>query len=196
MAAVTIYSDFGALQKSLSLFPLFLHLFAMRWWDWMPWSWFSECWVLSWLLKEASSILQLLSCSLFSSPACGASSACWQLPWELPVVATSSFLSCEPVIFACVPGDIVLHVGYTLDALSHYLLASVSSEESSRLELLSPEFSSSWWLPGSDLHLWFSHQGMSSLGPRSVCPVGCHSFRVFSWVERLSAILAPFTFLC
>ena len=23
-------------KKSLSLFPLFLHLFAMKWWDWMP----------------------------------------------------------------------------------------------------------------------------------------------------------------
>jgi len=25
-------------KKSLSLFPLFPHLFAMKWWDWMPWS--------------------------------------------------------------------------------------------------------------------------------------------------------------
>ena len=25
-------------RKSLSLFPLFPHLFVMRWWDWMPWS--------------------------------------------------------------------------------------------------------------------------------------------------------------
>ena len=28
-------------------FPLFLHLFAMKWWDQMPWSLFSECWVIS-----------------------------------------------------------------------------------------------------------------------------------------------------
>ena len=28
---------------SLTLFPLSPHLFPMRWWDWMPWSWFSEC---------------------------------------------------------------------------------------------------------------------------------------------------------
>ena len=34
-------------KKSLSLFPLFPHLFAMKWWNRMPWSWFSECWVLS-----------------------------------------------------------------------------------------------------------------------------------------------------
>ena len=25
-------------QKCFSLFPLFPHLFAMKWWDWMPWS--------------------------------------------------------------------------------------------------------------------------------------------------------------
>ena len=28
-------------------FPLFLHLFAIKWWDRMPWSSFSEYWVLS-----------------------------------------------------------------------------------------------------------------------------------------------------
>ena len=39
MAVVTICSDFGA-QKTqrLSLFPLFPHLFPMKWWDQMPWS--------------------------------------------------------------------------------------------------------------------------------------------------------------
>ena len=37
MAAVTICSDFAAQKnKSLTLFPLFPHLFAMKWWDWMP----------------------------------------------------------------------------------------------------------------------------------------------------------------
>ena len=25
-------------KKTLSLFPLFPHLYAMKWWDWMPWS--------------------------------------------------------------------------------------------------------------------------------------------------------------
>ena len=38
MAAVTICSDFGAPQNSLSLFPLFPHLLAMKWWDQIPWS--------------------------------------------------------------------------------------------------------------------------------------------------------------
>ena len=32
--------------NSLSLFPLFPHLFAIKWWDRMLWSWFSECWAL------------------------------------------------------------------------------------------------------------------------------------------------------
>ena len=40
MTVVTICYNFGAPQNSLSLFPLFLHLFAMKWWDQMPWSLF------------------------------------------------------------------------------------------------------------------------------------------------------------
>ena len=35
-----------------SLFPLFPHLFAMKWWDQMPWSSFFECWVLSHLFHS------------------------------------------------------------------------------------------------------------------------------------------------
>ena len=38
MAAVTICSDFGPPKSSQLLFPLFPHLFAMKWWDQMPWS--------------------------------------------------------------------------------------------------------------------------------------------------------------
>ena len=33
MAAVTLCSDFGAQENKVSLFPLFPHLFAMKWWD-------------------------------------------------------------------------------------------------------------------------------------------------------------------
>ena len=32
-------------KKSLTLFPLFPHLFPMKWWDQMPWSSFSENWL-------------------------------------------------------------------------------------------------------------------------------------------------------
>ena len=46
MTTVTIYSDFGAPQNKLChCFPLFPHLFAMKWRDQMPWSLFFECWV-------------------------------------------------------------------------------------------------------------------------------------------------------
>ena len=38
MAAIIICSDFGAQENKMSLFPLFPHLFAMNWWDHMPWS--------------------------------------------------------------------------------------------------------------------------------------------------------------
>ena len=39
-----------------SLFPLFPHLFTMKWWDWMPWSQFSECWVLSQIFHSPLSL--------------------------------------------------------------------------------------------------------------------------------------------
>ena len=45
-------------KKSLALFPLFPHLSAMKWWDWMPWSLFSECWVLSQLFTLLFHFLQ------------------------------------------------------------------------------------------------------------------------------------------
>ena len=57
MAAVTICSDLGAPKnKSLTLFPLFPHLFPMKWWDQMPWSSFSECWTLRQLFRSPLSL--------------------------------------------------------------------------------------------------------------------------------------------
>ena len=53
MAAVTICSDFGTQENSLSLFP---HLFVMKWWDRMPWSSFFECRVLSQLFHSLLSL--------------------------------------------------------------------------------------------------------------------------------------------
>ena len=39
MAVITVHSDFGTQEKKIShCFHLFPHLFAMKWWDWMPWS--------------------------------------------------------------------------------------------------------------------------------------------------------------
>ena len=43
-------------KKIVSQFLLFPHLFAMRRWDWMPWYWFSECWVLSQLFNSPLSL--------------------------------------------------------------------------------------------------------------------------------------------
>ena len=57
MTAVTICSDFGAQgNKICNPFPLFPHLFGMKWWDWMPWSLFSECWVLRQLFHSPLSL--------------------------------------------------------------------------------------------------------------------------------------------
>ena len=39
-------------KESLSLFPLFPCLFAMKRWNQMPWSLFFQCWVLSWLFHS------------------------------------------------------------------------------------------------------------------------------------------------
>ena len=45
MAAVTILCDFGAQENEVCYsFHFFTHLFAMKWWDWMPWSKVFECW--------------------------------------------------------------------------------------------------------------------------------------------------------
>ena len=36
--------------------PLFPHLFPMKWWDWMPWSLFSECWALGQIFHSPLSL--------------------------------------------------------------------------------------------------------------------------------------------
>ena len=56
MATVAICTDFGAPKYSLSLFPLFTHWCAMKWWDWMPRPLFSECLLLSQLFHSPLSL--------------------------------------------------------------------------------------------------------------------------------------------
>ena len=56
LAAITICSDFEAPKNKVWQFPLFLHLFAMKWWDQMPWYSFSECWILSQLFHSPFSL--------------------------------------------------------------------------------------------------------------------------------------------
>ena len=58
----------GLSRVCLTLFPLFPHLFLMKWWDQMPWSSFSECWALSRLSHSP------LSLSLFALYICGSAS--------------------------------------------------------------------------------------------------------------------------
>ena len=55
--------------KSLTISIFFPHLFAMKWWDWMPWSLVFECWVLSQLFQLSSFtfIKRLFSSSLLSA---------------------------------------------------------------------------------------------------------------------------------
>ena len=48
-------------------FPLFPHLFAMKWWDWMPWSLFSECWVISQLFHSPFTFKRHFSSSSLSA---------------------------------------------------------------------------------------------------------------------------------
>ena len=55
-------------KKRLSLFPLFPHQFAMRWWDQMQWSLFFECRVLSQLVHSLSlTFIKRLFSSLLSA---------------------------------------------------------------------------------------------------------------------------------
>ena len=55
--------------KSVTVTIFFSHLFAMKWWDQMPWSSFFECWVLSQLFHSPlfSFIKRLFSSSLLSA---------------------------------------------------------------------------------------------------------------------------------
>ena len=42
-------------------FPLFPHLFPVKWWDQMPWSSFSECWVVSQIFHSTLSLSSRVS---------------------------------------------------------------------------------------------------------------------------------------
>ena len=52
MATVTLCSDFGARENKICQFPFLPLLFAMKWWDQIPWSLFFECLVLSQLFHS------------------------------------------------------------------------------------------------------------------------------------------------
>ena len=68
MAAATIFSDYGAQKNKVFQFLLFPHLFAMKWWDSMPWL---DFWMLSFKptfsLFSFTFIKRLFSSSSFSA---------------------------------------------------------------------------------------------------------------------------------
>ena len=86
--------------KSLSLFPLLSHLFAMKWWNQMPWSLFSEYWVLSQLFHSPFTFIK----RLFSSSSLCAirmvSSAYLRLLIFLPAILIPACASSNQV-FLC-----------------------------------------------------------------------------------------------
>ena len=63
VVAVTISSDFGAQENSLSQFPILPLLFAVMWRDWMPSSSFSECWVCSLIFHSSFTFIKRLCSS-------------------------------------------------------------------------------------------------------------------------------------
>ena len=65
-----------------STFPL---IFALKWWDWMSWSWFYECWVLSQLFHSPL----LPSSRLFSSSSLSA----FRMVWSAHLMLLIFFLS-------------------------------------------------------------------------------------------------------
>ena len=63
-------------------FHCFPHLFAMKWWDQMPWSWFSECWVLSPAnVGRCKNSSPGLGWSPGQSRATHSSIFVWRIPW-------------------------------------------------------------------------------------------------------------------
>ena len=103
MAAVTICSDFGAQENSLSLFPLFPHLFAMKWWDQMPWSVF---WMLSFKPPFSLSSFTFIN-RLFSFPTLSAI--------RMVLSAYLSLLIFLPAILipACASSSLAFHMIYS-----------------------------------------------------------------------------------
>ena len=94
MAVVTVCSDCGAQEyKNVSLFPLFPHVCGMQYWDWMPWSSFFKCWVLSQFFY-----------SPFSSSSRGSLVAVHFVPFEWPSLVKSFIIyRCHLPYIPCIP---------------------------------------------------------------------------------------------
>ena len=88
-------------SDTVSMFP---HLFAMKWWDWMPWSSFSECWALSQIFHSPLSFIKRLFGSSSLSAIRVVSSAYLRFLTQLPHLFLFIFL--VHVGFPTMPGDL------------------------------------------------------------------------------------------
>ena len=80
------------------LFPLFPHLFAMKWWDWMLWYQFSECWVLSQLFHFPFTFIKRLFSSSSFSAIRVVSSVYLRLLTFLPAILIQACASSSPAV--------------------------------------------------------------------------------------------------
>ena len=118
MTAVTFCSDFGAPQNGLSLFPLFPHLFAMKWQDQMLWSSFSEYWALSQLFHSLTFIKRLFSSSSISAISV-VSSAYLKLLIFLPTILIPACASSSPAF-------LMMYSAYKLNKQGQYTALTYS----------------------------------------------------------------------
>ena len=123
MAAITICTDLGAPPKwSLSLFPLFPHLFAMKWRDRMPRSLFFECWVLSQLfpfpLSLSSRGIPPLSLHIPMNK-----HICTRLPKSSHEGSLSQVNKIQRFVLVCIP--LLLHLFYTEANISRNVIKGV-----------------------------------------------------------------------
>ena len=77
------------------LFPCFPHLFAMKWWDWMPWSSWVCCFKQAISLSSFTLIKRLFSSSLLSAIRM-VSSAYLSLLMFLPEISIPACAYCSP----------------------------------------------------------------------------------------------------
>ena len=85
------------------MFLLFPHLFAMKWWDQMPWSSFLKCWVLSQLFHSPLS----LSSRLFSSSLLSAIRVVSSIYLRLLIILQRILIS------ACDSSSLAFHMMYS-----------------------------------------------------------------------------------
>ena len=90
-------------MKSDTVFPLFPHLFPMKWWDQMSWSSFSECWALSQLFHSPLSLSSRGSSSSSLSAIRVVSSAYLRLLIFLPEILIPACASSIPAFCMMYP---------------------------------------------------------------------------------------------